>query len=172
MGRTTTDQAAIIRETLKTKHGWTSRQVGIRAEYFSMGSAIRVTIKDASVIPSVVEAIANKAEKISRDQWGEILSGGNTYVTVSYDRDVIEQMGARWAGAVDAAYLELATADHNSLIPIAGSPFLLGRDNNGHGFSLWREGHQGNYYSLDEVARGLGRKMANEMAAPAVEGVH
>ena len=59
-----------------------------------------------------------------------------------------------------------------ALVPIAGTPYLLGYDNTHSGFSLWRDGHQGNCYGLDEVARSLGRKMADEMAAPAVEGVH
>ena len=169
----TTEHAAEIRKELKTKHGWTSRQVSVRAEYFSMGSAIRVTIKDANVIPSIVEAVANRAEDISRCSYtGEILSGGNRYVTISYDQDVLAQLGARWAGAVDAAYLGLLAASDNSLIEIAGTPYLLGYDNTRHGFSLWRDSHQGNYYDLGSVAQGLGRKMANEMAAPAVEGVH
>ena len=55
---TTTEHAAVIRNTLKRDHGWTSRQVSIRAEYFSLGSSITVIVKDPAIPLPVVKAIA------------------------------------------------------------------------------------------------------------------
>lgn len=170
---TAAEDAAAIRKELKTRHGWTSRQISVRADNYSMGSSIHVTIKDASIPSRVVEAIANKAESIDRDQWGEILSGGNRFVHCGYDSSALDAMTARWIGAVDAAYLELLSANDNSLIAIAGTPYLLGRDSHGHRFSVWGEHrHQQDCYDLNSVAACVGVKMVNHVAAIAVEGVH
>ena len=172
----TTDHAAAIRQTLKARYGWSSRQVSVRADYYSMGSAIRVTIKDAAVMPSTVEAVAKQAESIDYCQvTGEILSGGNRFVTVSYDQDVLTAFQVRWIGAIDAAYIELVAETQErptALVEIPGTPYRLGYDNTHRGFSLWRDGHQGNYYDLPTTAQALGRKMADEMAVPALKGVH
>ena len=169
---TTTDHAAHIRQTLKAQHGWNSRQVSVRADYYSMGSSIHVTIKDASIPSSLVRAIAERAERIDRDGFGEILSGCNRYVDVGYDGPALKALGSRWLGAIDAAYLELHTTGENSLIPIQGTPYLLGYDGHrGQGFSLWQDGHQGNYYDLACVAEGLGVKMVNAITADAKGGV-
>ena len=71
--KTTTEYAAEIRAEYK-RHGWTSRQIGVRTEYFSLGSAIHVTVKDASILLSAVHNIAQQAERIRRcEVTGEIL---------------------------------------------------------------------------------------------------
>lgn len=160
----TTEHAAYIRHTLKTEHGWNSRHVSVKARYYSMGSSIDVRIKDASVALSVVEEIANKAERIDRCEIsGEILSGGNRYVHVSYDSDVLQAMGKQFEPAVEAANEERKTRSANCLIPIAGTPFLLGSTGNGYGLSVWSTGEYGSHirdcYDVAETARLIAIRM-------------
>jgi hypothetical protein len=124
-----TEYAAQIRSTLKVKHGWTSRQVSVRAEYFSMGSSIEVTVKDPAIPLPVVKAIAEGAESIRRcEVSGEILSGGNRYVSVRYSHEAQQTIGARYLEAVQRA-VEAVTPDSSRLEPIGDTGFLVGRPN-------------------------------------------
>ena len=101
----TTEYAAKIRKELKEKHGWNSRQVSVRADYYSMGSSIHVEIKDASIPLGVVKEIAEQAERISRcEVTGEILGGGHRFVEVRYSREAEEAIAA-----------DLAKNDHDEL---------------------------------------------------------
>lgn len=150
---TTTDHAADIRKALKAQ-GWTSRDVSVRADYYSMGSSIRIIIKNAAVPMHVVERIAKGHEVIHYDHYvGEILSGANRFVDVRYSSDAIAQLAAPLMPALQAAEAELLTADDNALIPVAGTPFCLGFDGNHYGTrrgrSLWRDGH---IQSANEIA--------------------
>jgi hypothetical protein len=134
---TATGKAAQIRQTLKG-HGWTSRDVSVRADYFSMGSAIRVTIKNPAVPLATVKAIATEAERIDRCEiTGDILAGGNRYVSVSYTREACAVLEAQHIDAVREAAAALAQAADNYLIPVAGTPYLLGRGRGGYGFAVW-----------------------------------
>ncbi len=81
-------EADKIRANLKAS-GITSRQVSVKSENYSMGSSIRVVIRDLSIAYGFVESIAKGSEKIDRDDSGEILSGGNRYVSVDIDRDAV-----------------------------------------------------------------------------------
>lgn len=87
---TPAQDAATIRAELK-RRGWTSRDVSVRAESFSMGSAVRLTVKRPGIPVAVVEQIARDiAEKIDRCEiTGEILSGGNRYVSASLDGEAV-----------------------------------------------------------------------------------
>ncbi len=81
------------------------RERGIRASVRSRGSgysdAINIRIMDLSVDREEVEALARGYESVRRcEATHEILSGGNTYVSVSYDRDAME--------AGRANYMDLA----------------------------------------------------------------
>ncbi len=137
--QTTTDRAAIIRKELKSKHGWTSRDVSVRADYYSMGSSIRVVIKNADVQKDAVKAIAEAHESIDRDAYGDILSGGNRYVDVSYNQDACDVLRARTIDVVRKAAAELATVSENCMVDIDGTPYLLGNGQHGrsYGFSIW-----------------------------------
>ena len=85
---TTTERARAIRKELKKAHGWTSRQVSVRKDSYSMGASIYVVIRDASVSKSDVEAIANKQQSVRCcEASGEILNGGNIYVSVKYSAE-------------------------------------------------------------------------------------
>jgi hypothetical protein len=68
--------------------GITNKQVSCRGDY----NSITCRIKDLTIDPEIVRAIASEYEKIDRCEYsGEILCGGNTYVSVCYDYDVERQ---------------------------------------------------------------------------------
>lgn len=139
----TTDRAAIIRTALKHQHGWSSRQVSVRADYYSMGSSINVTIKDPNVPLDVVTTIAKQQERVDRDcATGEILSGGNRFVHISYSSAVLEQLRDEWMLKAEAAAGELANASGNGLVPIGpeSDALKLGRES-GDAFAIWHNGH-------------------------------
>ena len=157
--KTTTEHAAEIRATLKRAHGWTSRQVSVRAEYFSMGSAIRVQINDPAIPLPAVRTVAQRAESIDRCPiTHEILSGGNTYVTVTYSREAQTILGRRHADAVQRAH-EATDPGSAVLTPIEGTPFWLGRPHAGR-LSLWNEhGYIRDAYSVNSMAETIGSMM-------------
>ncbi len=111
---TTTDKATLIRQALKAL-GWNRRHVSVRTS--STGS-LDVTVKDAAVPLHKVEEIAMVHESISRcHASGEILSGGNTFVRVSYSADLV---------AAKAAELEPLLSDE------PGETVLV------QGFEIWK----------------------------------
>lgn len=86
------EKAQAIRKNLKAAHGYTARQVSISC---SRGSAINITIKCPLVKKHLVEAAAKGYESIDRCKFsGEILSGGNTFIFVSYARELLEARAA------------------------------------------------------------------------------
>lgn len=104
---TATEAAARIRAAYKAK-GWSSRMIGVRADQYSMGSTIRVEIKDPRIRKRDAEEIANTAERISRcEMTGEILSGGNRFVDVEHSRECRDILARRYIAAVERACDEL-----------------------------------------------------------------
>ena len=173
---TATEHAKQIRQTLKTKHGWTSRDVSVRSEYYSMGSAIRVKIKNADVNPHIVEAIARSAESI---RWcpitHDILSGGNLFVTSSYTMEAADEIAQKHIAAVEAAKAELdaAVSDGRStaLVPIGPDTgeegqFLLGRADNAD-LSLWvsGSGHVAQAWTTREIGMAMESEIRKAAAA-------
>ena len=155
---TTTDYAAEIRATLKARHGWNARQVSVRASYYSMGSSIDVTIKDPAISLPTVKAIAEGAEHIRRcEATGEILGGGNRYVSVRYSHEAQEILGRRYADAVQRAVNGLEPGG-SSLHPVDGTPFLVGLPYAGR-ISLWEDGYLSDGYSVDSIAQTIGGLM-------------
>lgn len=138
----TTERAAMIRAELKAKHKWTSRDVSVKADHFSMGSAIRIQIKNPAVPLAAVKDIASAHERIDRDASGEILSGCNRYVDISYSSEARSALAAAHLPAVEAAAEKLAASENAGyLFPVEGSDFLLGYGRHGkaYGFSLWKK---------------------------------
>lgn len=152
----TTERAAIIRQELKAKHKWSSRDVSVKADHFSMGSAIRISIKNPAVPMAAVKAIAEAHESISRDASGEILSGGNRYIDIGYSSEAREALAAQHLPAIQAAASLLAASETpNVLIPVEGTAFLLGAGRHGveYGYSLWKEGgHEAEVSHAKEAA--------------------
>jgi hypothetical protein len=104
---TRNEKTAAIRAELK-KRGWNSRQVSVRGRPCTYSSSIDVVIKDARVPLKVVEKIANSYESVRRcEVTGDILMGGNTYVSVDYDSDALKPyVEAVLAKLGDSEYLE------------------------------------------------------------------
>lgn len=172
---TTKESAKALRTFLKKTHGWTARQVSVRCEYFSMGSAVHVTIKDPAVPLAPVKAAASElCERISRcELTGEILSGGNTYLHVGYDEDASAARSAPYLEAVKAAAESLGPDGERTgcLISIPGTAVLLGKGSNGYGLRLWANGTAGMECNTPEcAARGVA-DLVDAQAAPAEEPV-
>ncbi len=92
--QSTTEAAKEIRQTLK-KLGYTSRQVSVRAQYFSMGSEITVKIKDITCNFAAIHEIAHAHARIHRCAYsGDILGGGNRYIDVSWDYELFSKAAA------------------------------------------------------------------------------
>jgi hypothetical protein len=150
----TTERAAIIRKALKAQHKLSGRDVSVRAEHFSMGSSIEIKIKNPEVSVDAVKAIAEPHEKIDRDQFGEILGGGNRFLHIGYSSEARTALAARALPAVAAA-LEALQLEPGYLVPVTGSAFLLGAGHHGlrYGLSLWRDGgHMQEVTDAEEAA--------------------
>lgn len=120
MTKTTKESAADLRVALKA-HGWNSRKVSIRVEYFSMGSAVEVTVRAITVdFAKVKELAIEHCESIARDESGDILSGGNTFVRVCRTRAVEGALAAKHFDAVKAAIEKLDENDPNKMIEVEG----------------------------------------------------
>jgi hypothetical protein len=85
------EDAKRVRQAIRQRWGLTSRRVSVQREEFAGGSAVRLTAKAAGVPLAAVARLAEQiAERISRDErTGEILSGGNRYVTSSWDFELL-----------------------------------------------------------------------------------
>ena len=164
MTRSTTDHAADIRQTLKARHGWTGRDVSVRADYYSMGSSLRISIKNPNIPRAIVCAIAKPSERIDRDQFGEILGGGNRFVDIHYASEALHIIGARFSLAVEAAVAQLPPKgqDSRSLINIEGTPYLVGRSTNYWGLSIWdSQSHCTECSEISNTAQWIGVAMLN-----------
>jgi hypothetical protein len=161
MASNTVKAAAEIRAALKAK-GWSSREVSVRSESFSMGSAIRVEIKSADVPSAVVEAIAKGHERIDRCSiTQEILSGCNRYITVSYAWQTQRELAERFIGPVEKALADLPAGDTSRLIPVEGTDLLVGRDGFS-GLSLWGGGRfRSSYGDAKGLAAGVAVAVLN-----------
>ena len=152
---TTTEHAAAIRTTLKREHGWTGRQVSIRAEYFSLGSSIEITVKDPAVPLPVVKAAAQGAEHVRRcEVTGEILGGGNRYVSVRYSHEALQIIGRRYADAVQRAVNQVEP-ESNRLMKVEGTPFLIGRPH-AYRITLWEDSYISENSTVDHIAEAIG----------------
>lgn len=157
----TTDYAAEIRAALK-RAGYSGRDVSIKSDYYSMGSAIRIQIKNPRVPSKLVKALAEPAEDIRRDHFGDILSGGNRYVTISFSHEAEQALAAPYVEAVKAALAQLTLGNDRSLIPVEGVPGALVGLDNGCVPALWgKDGHIAACGSAEWMAFLIGEKILN-----------
>ena len=119
MTTTTKEAAARIRRELKTRYGYTGKDVSVRLESYSMGSSIHVKIRRSDIPLSRVESIARKAESIYRDDFGNILGGGNRYVSVDHDREARRAVAAPYI-----PMLENLEESDSTLYPILDGVFV------------------------------------------------
>jgi hypothetical protein len=73
-----------IRQALKQELNLNNRQVSVVDRSGSTYGSVRIRIKDESVDVQAIKALALRFEQIDRCAYsGEILGGGNSYVTVT-----------------------------------------------------------------------------------------
>lgn len=81
-----------IKSELKTA-GYNAREISVSVKCAGYDTAIRVTIKNPYINADTVKEIVNNYEQVSYDEvTGEILQGANTYVRVSYEYGIFEQV--------------------------------------------------------------------------------
>jgi hypothetical protein len=99
MTTTIASPADRLRAALK-QAGFNARRVSVRHD----DSTLQVTIRDASVSLTQVEAVAGPFETVRRcESTGEILLGGNCFVDVKYAPDVVKPLKAELAALLAAA---------------------------------------------------------------------
>lgn len=128
------ESARLIRSELKTRYGWTSRQVSVKSDSYSLGSSIDITIKAPGIPVKVVEEVAKEQERIHRCEYsGEILGGGNRYVSVSLDWELVKQEGLKLVAWVEE------TPIHPSqlrIVEVCGERYYIGRTHEAYGYSV------------------------------------
>jgi len=149
--------AAQIRLDLKNEMGLKASQVSVRT-CRSTGS-LDLRVKDPTADYAAIEAIALRQERIHRDGFGDILSWGNTFVSVSWSNEARAIRGGAHLAAVQAAIAELEAADSDSvLIPVEGAPGTLigwAEQRRGMGFRLWHAGTAGMWVNTPECAAAM-----------------
>lgn len=78
-----------IRNDLSEK-GYKSRDINVRTGYSGYSSTVDLTIKDLAIQRNEIVKLVNRYKVMSYDdQTGEILLGGNTYIRVEYDFNLV-----------------------------------------------------------------------------------
>ena len=130
--------AAKIRAEFK-RLGWNRNHVSVTCSNYSMGSSVSVRIKSPEVDRRKAEQIAvGIAESISRDQWGDILSGGNRYVHVDHTSECREIMARRYWDALADAVQKLEPG--STVLERVTDSVNVGQDGAGW-LQLWVNGH-------------------------------
>lgn len=88
---TLTEKAKQLRGELK-EIGYNSKQISVRSK-----DGLSITIKDFSIKFREIAPLVRKYEHIRRDQiTGEILCGGNTFVSIGYDYGELRKASSRY----------------------------------------------------------------------------
>ncbi len=122
------DKADRARAMLK-KAGYNARQVSVRWRHYS---SIIFTVRCAKVDIDTVKEIAGHVENIHRDQWGEILSGGNTFTGVQITDDVKRAVAEPFLFPAFTAIMEAKGLGKDKWAQVAGSPVIVTFD--GHSY--------------------------------------
>lgn len=119
-----------IRKQLKETLGYNAKQVSVRQSR----SQITFTIRDSAVDQKTLKEFGANFESISRDYaTGEILCGGNTFISVVYADTVRKELVDTVIEQVKKA---VAKITDNYLIDVEGTNFTVGRDY--MGISVWK----------------------------------
>ncbi len=144
--------AAQIRKALKKNLGLTSRQVSVRGPHGS----VTVTIKAPGINRQAVRNVAEEFQRIRRDERsGDILCGGNTFVSVTMAHDVYADHAAKVAPWVDSVPRE-------GTFTVPGVEALgVSRDiGNPHLMTLWNHENDGEFLASggpQQIADEIGR---------------
>jgi hypothetical protein len=161
------ESARLIRSELKARYGWTSRQVSVKSDSYSMGSSIDIKIKAPGISIAAVEEIANGQESIRRcETTGEILGGGNRYVSVNLDWELIHAEGSKLTAWVEE------TPIHPSqlrIVEVCGETYYIGRTHQEYGYSV-RSTNRG-FIPTSQTAGGVAEFFARQMIQAGIEVV-
>lgn len=77
--------AATLRAALKAA-GFSARAVSVRLDNYTVDVALRVTVREIDALgrAAEIERIAASFKRVATDATGDILCGGNRYVTVDF----------------------------------------------------------------------------------------
>ena len=156
MASTTAEAAARIRAALKSQ-GWGRKHVSVRSRSYSMGSSIDVFVKSLEVDFETVERVCECEEHIDRDQFGDILSGGNMFVFVHWDDDVREEMSAPWIEPIEAALAKVPSEGSSELFVVEGADSVwaaVGRREGSWMAQLWVGSRMVGDFTPDHVKGG------------------
>lgn len=93
-------EAKTIRDDLKSELGLNRTKVSVRSPHYC---SVNVLIHDPKVKLEEVEAIAKRQESIDRcEHTGEIMQGGNTFISVGYSDKANELVLAERAADIEA----------------------------------------------------------------------
>ena len=121
---TTAEIAKTIRTEIKNKLGHTAKAVSVRTHNYSMGSSIRVVIRTAAAVEdaATIREIAERRQSIRRCEMpGDILSGGNRYVTVDIGREAKAELATPDLVAAVCAARDEAAADPGAIVRVTES---------------------------------------------------
>lgn len=161
--------------TALKKAGYNSRKVSVRNRHGSF----ELTIRDIDVNPERVEAIARGAQVVHRCAvTHEILSGGNTFVSVCWSEKVKQQMIDNSIYAVIVTPETLADAKDNTGVVIGPFAFFqrgrynweaITEDNEDriHIALNWKDSSRisdGSIFELEKAARAYSRRQDKALA--------
>lgn len=103
---TSIEKTKAIRAALK-EAGITSKQVSVKHRYCGYSSSYHITIKNGNISEMQVKDICKRFESVDYDErTGEILEGGNDYVFVERDQNILGY-GSEYLDAVKNALAKL-----------------------------------------------------------------
>src|SRR5689334_977006 len=92
-----------IREKLKAQLGYNARQVSVKENAVSLNWSFTFTIRDSAVDYQKVEDLAKEIRHVDRcEHSGEILSGANTFTSVTVTDEVKDQWAAKYLPKLEA----------------------------------------------------------------------
>jgi hypothetical protein len=157
------EATATIRTALKAM-GYSSREISVRGESYSMGSSITVTVKVRGVDLKAIKAVAEKAQRIDRcELTGEILTGGNRFVEVDYSWELVRELSAQVRAEAEVALASMK-ANPGVAVAVAGAEYYY--TGNSHEAVVDLATRAQVYGTADCLADHVARKLA-EQPAPA-----
>jgi len=141
----TKETAKAIRAKLQQQH-FAPRDISVVCQLYSLGSSIHVVIKNPNVSLRSVSEIVSPFERVRYDEiTGEILGGGNMYISCRYSSDAGAARAAQFADEVNAAIAQLPPEESGICIPIGTTDFSLCRSREyvGEVFQLWKDNGEG-----------------------------
>lgn len=148
------EASKLLRAALKAELGLTSREVSVRSESFSMGSAINVEVK-AAIGLGKVAAIVKRFEDAGPDK------GGNRYVHIDHSTEATATMRE----ACEIALLAAREQNANASFGPGMSACADGRDY----FQIFDNGEVSWHYGVEHTARILVERYLDKRDAAAVE---